>query len=265
MGNNLRKVVVPAVLTALAVPVAAHTTEIQKIVPGDLSAGDLFGQSVDVSGTTLCGGAPNSDAAALNAGAVYVYTTATGAWTQQAKLTAGTAAANDGLGTVVAIDGDTIAAAAPYDDDNGANSGSVFIFTRTGTAWAQQAIVKPSSGAAGDEFGVSVAIVGDTLIVGAHHDDDNGANSGSAFVFTRSGTTWTQQTQLNSSDAAAGDQFGCSVSLIADMPSSGRSATTTPGRTPAPATSSRAAERSGARISSRRRATRPRATSSARP
>ncbi len=217
MHDFFQKVAIPSVLTALAVPGAAHTTEIQKIVPADLSAGDIFGQSCAISGTTVCVGAPYADVIASNAGAVYVFTESAGVWVQQAKFTASTAAAGDSLGMFIDIDGDTMAVGAPLDDDNGADSGSVFIFTRTGTVWSEQAIVTPTGGAAGDHFGDTLALIGDTLIVGAHLDDDNGADSGSAFVFTRSGTTWTQEAQLSSSDAAAGDYFGDSVSLDVDL------------------------------------------------
>ena len=94
----------------------------------------------------------------------------------------------------------------PLDDaDNGSDSGSAYVFMRTGTTWTEQAKLTASDGAAVDEFGVSVAIAGDTIVVGAWQDDDNGANSGSAYVFTRTGTTWTEQAKLTASDGAAGD------------------------------------------------------------
>jgi hypothetical protein len=217
MRKFLREPLLPAAIAALAVPLTAHTTEIQKIVPGDLAADDLFGQSVSVSGLTLCVGAAGSDAAATDAGAIYVFVESGGMWTQQAKFTASTAAADDKLGMAIAMDGDTIVASAPFDDDNGSNSGSVFVFTRTGTVWSEQAILQPTGGSAGDWFGRSVAIDGDTVLVGTHFDDDFGENAGSVFVFTRSGTTWTQEAQLNAGDASAGDQFGNGVSLTGDL------------------------------------------------
>jgi hypothetical protein len=217
MRNSVRELVCPAVFVGLAAAAAAHTTEIQKIVPIDLAAGDLFGQSVAVSGATLCAGAPSSNAAAADAGAVYVFTELGGIWTQEAKLTASTAAASDGLGSSIAIDGDTLAVAAQLDDDNGADSGSVFVFTRTGTVWSEQGILQPSGAAAGDLFGDSVAVLGDTILVGVKADDDGGADSGSVFVFTRSGTVWTEEAQLTTSDATAGDLFGTSVALVTDL------------------------------------------------
>ena len=97
------------------------------------------------------------------------------------------------------------------------DQGSAYVFTRSGTTWTQQAKLTASDGAADDYFGYSVALSGDTALVGAYWDDV-GANydQGSAYVFTRSGTTWTQQAKLTASDGAAGDHFGHSVALSGD-------------------------------------------------
>ena len=76
------------------------------------------------------------------------------------------------------------------DDDKGSASGSAYIFKRSGTSWAQEAKLLPSDGAGSDEFGVSVSISGDYAVVGARLDDDNGTNAGSAYVFTRTATSW---------------------------------------------------------------------------
>ena len=105
----------------------------------------------------------------------------------------------------VAIAGDTIVVGASDDDnDNGTNSGSAYVFTRTGTTWTEQAKLTASDGAAVDYFGRSVAIAGDTIVVGAYlMMTDNGTSSGSAYVFTRTGTTWTEQAKLTASDGAA--------------------------------------------------------------
>ena len=87
---------------------------------------------------------------------------------------------------------------------------------RSGTTWSQQAKLRASDAAAYDWFGVSVSVCGDTAVVGAYKDDDGGWNSGSAYVFVRSGTTWSQQAKLTASDAAAYDWFGWSVSVCGD-------------------------------------------------
>ena len=97
------------------------------------------------------------------------------------------------------------------------NQGSAYVFTRSGASWSQQAQLTAGDGAAGDVFGYSVALAGDTALVGAY-GNGIGANAlqGSAYVFTRSGASWSQQAQLTAGDGAAGDYFGYSVALAGD-------------------------------------------------
>ena len=83
------------------------------------------------------------------------------------------------------------------------DSGSAYVFTRTGTTWTQQAKLLASDGEAGEQFGYYVSLDGDTALIGADMDDDNGVDSGSAYIFTRTGTTWTQQAKLLASDGAS--------------------------------------------------------------
>ena len=105
-------------------------------------------------------------------------------WTEQAKLTASDGASGDYFGHAVAVDGDTALIGARADDDNGEGSGSAYVFTRNAGGWTEQAKVTASDGAANDRFGWSVAVDGDTALIGAHLDDDNGESSGSAYVFS---------------------------------------------------------------------------------
>jgi hypothetical protein len=136
---------------------------------------------------------------------------------QEAKLTASDAAAGDLFGFNVAIDGETAVVGADADDTGaGTDAGSAYVFVRSGTSWSQQAKLTASDAAAGDEFGVSVAISGNTIVVGADLDDAGGSFSGSAYVFVRSGTSWSQQAKLTAGDAAAGDQFGLSVGISSE-------------------------------------------------
>jgi FG-GAP repeat len=127
-------------------------------------------------------------------------------------------AADDNFGISVAISGNHAIVGA-YGDDIGANGnqGSAYVFVRSGSSWTQQAKLTASDGAADDLFGYSVAISGDYAIVGAY-GDDIGANSaqGSAYVFVRTGTSWTQQLKLTASDGAAGDRFGSRVAISGD-------------------------------------------------
>lgn len=171
----------------------------------------MFGFAVGIDGETVGVGAPVDNTAA---GSAYVFVRSGTSWSQQAKLTASDAAAVDNFGrNVVGISGDTLVVGAPFDDTGaGTDAGSAYVFVRSGTSWSQQAKLTASDAAAGDAFGISVSISGDTVVAGAFNDDDGGTNSGSAYVFTRSGTSWSQQQKLTASDAAAGDQFGFSVS-----------------------------------------------------
>ena len=138
---------------------------------------------------------------------------ASSALAEQAKLTASDAAASDEFGVAVAVDGDTAVVGAFGDDDRGASSGAAYVFTRIGSTWTEQAKLTATDAAASDEFGVSVAVDSDTAVIGTNRGDGNIANSGAAYVFTRTGTTWTPQAKLTASDGALNDFFGSSVAL----------------------------------------------------
>ena len=196
---------------------------------------DLFGYSVSLSGDTLAVGAryEDSNATGVNgsesnnsessSGAVYVFTRSGTTWSQQAYLKASNTERGDEFGYSVSLSGDTLAVGARQEDSNatGVNgsesnnsesgSGAVYVFTRSGTTWGQQAYLKASNTESGDEFGYSVSLSGDTLAVGAIRDD-----SGAVYVFIRSGTTWSQQAYLKASNTGTSDLFGYSVSLSGD-------------------------------------------------
>jgi hypothetical protein len=191
-------------------------TQQAKLTASDETADDVFGISVSLSGDTALIGALGDDDNGVNSGSVYVFTRTGTTWTQQAKLVASDGQVEDNFGNSVSLSGDTALIAAWADDDNGPMSGSAYVFTRTGTTWTQQAKLLASDGAYQDGFGYSVSLSGDTALIAASGDDDNGAQSGSAYVFTRTGTTWTQQAKLTASDGAAWDIFGFSVSLSGD-------------------------------------------------
>ena len=113
-------------------------------------------------------------------GSAYVFVRSGTTWTEQQKLTASDGAASDWFGFSVSISGD-IAIVGAYKDDSG--QGSTYVFVRSGTTWTEQQKLTASDGAASDSFGRSVSISGDTAIIGAFGDDDDGSNSGSAYVF----------------------------------------------------------------------------------
>ena len=134
-------------------------------------------------------------------------------FSETAKLTASDAAAFDQLGFSVGVSGDYAIAGA---DRGNAYKGAAYIFKRNGSLWSQQQKLTGSDSAAEDSFGWSVAISGDTAVVGAYLDDNSGTDHGSVYVFTRNGTVWSEQQKLTAPDAAAGDQFGVSLSISGD-------------------------------------------------
>ena len=204
------------ILNTSQISMAVNWTEIQRLLSSDYAAGDAFGVSVSLYGDTALIGATRDDDNGNESGSAYVFTDTGTNWIQQAKLLASDGATGDYFGDSVALDGDTALIGAIYDDDYGDASGSAYVFTHNGTTWTQQAKLLASDGATGDLFGGAVSLSGDTALIGAWGNDENGDNSGSAYVFTRIGTTWTQQAKLLAFDGAKGDCFGDSVSLDRD-------------------------------------------------
>jgi len=193
-----------------------------KIQASDIQAIDYFGQSVSISsdGNTAIVGAYGEDTTAGEAGSAYVFTRSGTSWSQQAKIQASNAGSADIFGIAVSIsgDGNTAIVGAYNEDTTATDSGAAYVFTRSGTTWSQQAMIKASDAQSGDRFGqyVSISSDGNTAIVGAWSEDTTATDAGSAYIFTRSGTTWSQEAKIQSSDVQAGDNFGQSVSISDD-------------------------------------------------
>jgi hypothetical protein len=183
---------------------------------GDAGSSDQFSTAVAIDGNTMVVGAPFHDHPAADQGAVYVLTryNAT-AFLEVQEISVGSA--GDTFGLSVAIDGDTLVVGAPnHDVTVGGNEGAAYVYVKSGTLWVQQQKLTAVGGGVSDAFGHSVAISGDMVVVGApFHDGPGIADQGAAFVFVRSGTTWTQQAELTLpvSDAEAFDIFGASVAI----------------------------------------------------
>jgi hypothetical protein len=212
---------------------------------------DSFGYSVAVAvaGDAVIVGAPNEDSStngvnsasderAIDSGAAYVFVRNGTTWSQQAFLKASNPGSEDGFGTSVAMSGETVVVGSHFEDsstsgvnstpdDDAANSGAVYVFIRSGTTWSQQAYLKASNTGVNDNFGVSVGIEGDTVVVGAAYEDsstmgvssipnENAFDSGAAYVFTRTGSTWSQQASLKASNPGSNDNFGFSVAVSGD-------------------------------------------------
>jgi hypothetical protein len=183
-------------------------TQQQKLEASDAAPGDQFGFSVAISGETVVVGAHR---AASEQGSAYVFVRSGEVWSQQQKLEASDPASGDNFGLSVAISGETIVVGAPFAGGAaGSDQGSAYVFVRSGEVWSQQQKLAASDPAPDDQFGFSVAISGETLVVGAR---SAAFEQGSAYVFVRSGEVWSQQQKLLASDAASGDFFGFSVAI----------------------------------------------------
>ena len=214
--------------------------------------GDLLGWSVAVSGDTVIVSAigedsqstgangDDSDDSAPSSGAVYVYVRQGTEWIQQAYLKASNSDSVDQFGLSISIDEDTLVAGARLEashatgvngneaDNSLFRAGAAYVFVREDGVWSQQAYLKASNTESGDQFGYSVSVSGDTIVVGANGEDsaaagidgdgnDNSAPaSGAAYVFERTGTTWSQVAYLKASNPDAGDEFGDAVSISGD-------------------------------------------------
>jgi len=251
-GNQQDNTAVDAGAVYVFVRNGATWTQQAYLKASNTGAGDAFGSSVALYGDTLAVGAwaeasaaagPNGnqqDNTAVNAGAVYVFVRNGATWTQQAYLKASNTGTYDAFGAGVALYGDTLAVGAPGEasaatgpngnqqDNTAFDAGAVYVFARNGATWAQQAYLKASNTEAGDSFGSSVALHGDTLAVGApgedsaatgpngNEQDNTAGRAGAVYVFVRSGTMWTQQAYLKSSNSETFDEFGYSVALFGD-------------------------------------------------
>jgi hypothetical protein len=214
-----------------------------------VSADDFFGNSVAVSGNTVVVGAYGEDSSttginstpdegASSSGAAYVFVRSSGNWTQQAYLKASQVSVGDQFGISVAVDGDTVVVGAYSEDSSttGINStpnegttdsGATYVFVRSSGTWTQQAYLKASQVSVADYFGISVAVSGDTVVVGAYSEDssttginstpnEGASDSGATYVFVRSSGTWTQQAYLKASQVSGFDYFGISVAVSGD-------------------------------------------------
>ena len=190
--------------------------EQDKLVASDAETGDWFGRSVAVSGDIVAVGALGEAEGGTDAGAAYVFVRNGTSWDEQDKLVASDAQAYDYFGVSVAVSGDTVVVGAYGEDDGGTDAGAAYVFKRNGTSWSQQDKLMAGDAQAGDRFGYSVAVSGDTVVVGAYREDSGGTNAGAAYVFVYDGTTWDEQQKLMASDAAASDNFGHSVAVSGD-------------------------------------------------
>ena len=194
------------------------TTWVQRaiLIASDATAGDSFGTSVSISGDYAVIGASGADPNGSSSGAAYIFKKSTGgtSWSQQTKLTPAGAVPGDKFGESVYISGTDVIIGASGADPNGSSSGAAYVFVRSGSYWSQQAKLTPTDGQFADSFGISVSIDGNYAVIGAYREDPGGVSgAGSAYVFYRYSTSWSQQAKLVASDKATNDYFGDSVSI----------------------------------------------------
>ena len=138
-------------------------------------------------------------------------------WAQKQKILSTPRGVGAQFGNAVAISGNTMVIGARHDSTTASQAGAAVVYVRNGTNWTQQAKLLANDGALGDKFGYSVAVSGDTVVIGAYNDDGAFADTGSAYVFSRNGTTWTQQQKLTAGDGTASDEFGNAVAIQEDL------------------------------------------------
>lgn len=197
--------------------------------------------------TITNGNSASADNSATSSGAAYVFHRTGSSWSQEAYLKPSNLGGTDQFGVSVAIDRDTIVVGANQEDSNqttitnapnaiapnegATDSGAAYVFQRAGKTWSEQAYLKPSNTGANDQFGISLAISGETIAVGAYFEDSNQTNitngspapanegatdAGAVYVFQRSGTTWSEQAYLKPSNTGAGDRFGTTLDISND-------------------------------------------------
>jgi hypothetical protein len=176
----------------------------KELLANNEKTGDGFGYSLAINGSTIFAGSPYHGG---TAGAVYVFTGSGASWMQRTEFKGKDSVAGDnfGIGEITAS-GNDVLVGAPFHADG---AGAAYVFTGSGASWKQQAELKGKDTKAGDHFGFGASIDGSTILIGA----DRHAPGGVAYIFTRSGTTWTQQAEFKGKDTASGDAFGRWVSL----------------------------------------------------
>ena len=198
-----------------------------KLSPAAAVAEDQVGFSVGVSGEFTVLGAPDPFdlfGSASGPGTAYVYERTGTSWSLDDTLTAGDGQSLDQFGHAVSIAGDRLIVGARGDESAGDGSrftgrGSAYVFRQQGGGWTEEDKLIGSGSASGDRVGTSVSMSGggDVVIVGAPGDTDNGTDAGAAYIFRRSGTSWSQEAKLTASDGQAEDSFGESVWIDGDV------------------------------------------------
>lgn len=231
-------------------PASSMWSEQQKLVPNDIEPGDVFGARIALSGDFALIGSSLDDDNGPDSGSAYVFKYDGQTWVEYQKLLPANGVPDDQFGIGVAIDGDVAVVGARRHDAAGTdagtvyefrfngtiweerqqlfasvNSGSVYVFQYLEGRWVEQQELVPSDSAAGDEFSDAMAISGNVALIGSHNDDDNGSQSGSAYVFRFDGTQWVEVDKLVPADGQPNDFFGTDLAIDNDIAIVGASST----------------------------------------
>lgn len=193
-------------------------SNLQRLTATDGQDGDRFGDAVDRQGETIVVGASQGEKrAGQGPGAAYIFERTAEGWSEEVRLDAGTGD-DDGFGADVAVAGDRLVVGAPRATLGGAVSGAAYVFARDGSGWSRTATLRPDSPESGQQFGASVAIEGQTAVVGAPATDTPaGTDSGAVTVFADTATGWTRQTTLIPSAPADAAVFGTDVAFDGEL------------------------------------------------
>lgn len=210
-------------------------TETTKLTANPPGAGDSFGFDVALDGDTLAVVAYGVISPSGCYGVVFVYVRSSGSWVQQAVLSH--PGVEDWTFARVALQGDVLVVGAPFVDGGLLDSGAAYVFRRSGTVWSQEAFLTQPDKQPRDEFGTSVGLSGSTVVVGMPRDDilvptNPNDETGSAYVFVRSGSQWSQQAKLTTSQTDLYRMLAGEVAVEGDrVLLAARQATTTHGYT----------------------------------
>lgn len=178
----------------------------QKFAGNDTGEADNFGWSVDIDGaTSVVGASSDFPNGVFGAGSAYVFERTGATWIQTQKLVASPTIPNATFGWAVALDGNRMLVSARSENTAFFNAGAVYVFERVAGVWSQTARLVPSDGSAFDFFGMSVALHGDTAMIGSAADGPTGSQAGAAYVFEFNGVQWTQVAKLRATDPFLGD------------------------------------------------------------
>lgn len=197
---------------------AANWTKEQCLTEEDEvpNSDDNYGFAIAISGNTMVVGAAFDVTNGVTGGAAYVYVRDGHTWSLQQKLFASDRANFDQFGVAVDVVGDTVVVGAQGDNEEGFQAGAAYVFSRNGTTWTEEQKLKASDGAPDSAFGVSVALSGQTIAIGAPGESSGALFSGAVYVFVNDGTSWQQQGKIKANSAMMNQQLGLTVSVSGD-------------------------------------------------